>query len=426
METGSCVEAGTGDGVLVDDECFPVCPAGVTSEDETDFGFAQERSCVIEGSATATGASACEPEPLTDVPEPGDGFYIDETCYPPCASDATDADEEGVTDGFGYEMGNTCIVPDSEPATAALPCIPEQTDMGTGDGFQVGEECFPSCESPDLADEDGWGYEHQRSCVAADSTAALQATACEPLPLEGAPEPGDGYYTTDEDDVGTCNPPCQNPDDADEDGWGYEREVSCIAPGSTAALQALPCIPAESDLSGDCPSPLNCPNVQGEIECGCTWIAGLAERKQVILAAVSSVGGGSADMFLASSMMETETLTTDYTPGDGKSGDAYNLGLTKQNWGMIRQCHAAWSGLGPDDHSSASAMNSDEQLDAQVYKECRDNWGEDWWGGHRAGQIGNTSTDVQRFRAATEWTHDMLQDGHLNDDVRFWVDIPPI
>lgn len=415
-----------GDGFLVDDECYPACPEGVASDGGTDFGFAQERSCIIPGSTTALASTACEPAPIEGAPEPGDGYYLDGSCHPPCASDATDADEEGLLDGWGYEQGRTCVVIASEPAAQGLPCIPEELTTGTGDGFEIDTVCYPPCSRADLADDDGWGYEHQRTCIAPDSTASLQGTPCEAQPLDGAPEPGDGFYTEDEENGGECHPACENPADADADGWGYEKERSCIVADSDAALQALPCIPSASSLSGNCPATLTCPNVQGEIDCGCTWIEGIAERKAIILSAISTVGGGNADLFLASAMMETETLVADYTPGDGKSGDSYNLGLAKQNWSMIRQCHSAWSGLGADAYSSAFDMNSNEELDARVYKECRDKWGADWWGGHRAGQIGNTGLDVQRFQRATEWTNEMLQDGHLSDDVRFWVDIPPI
>lgn len=33
-----------------------------------------------------------------------------------------------------------------------------------------------------------------------------------------------------------------------------------------------------------------------------------------------------------------EGMTTDYTYGDGKTYDAANFGLFKQNWGMLRVC----------------------------------------------------------------------------------------
>jgi hypothetical protein len=193
-------------------------------------------------------------------------------------------------------------------------------------------------------------------------------------------------------------------------------------PDSEAAIQGLPCVPPPSDVTGSCPMTLTCPVVGGvTLECGCTWVDGLAERKAVILGTA-----GATQYFLASAMMETATLTADYALGDNKTGDAFNAGLAKQNWGMIRQCHAAWNGLGAGDFMTSTAMNSDLALDIQVYNECRDRFGAQWWAGHRSGNPNNANTtDVLQFKGAMDWTNSMLTD-HLTDDVRFWVSITPI
>lgn len=60
---------------------------------------------------------------------------------------------------------------------------------------------------------------------------------------------------------------------------------------------------------------------------------------------------------MASAMVETENLKADYTLGDGKTGDAFNAGRCKQNWYMVRQCHAAWNSLGA---SSILHLDRDE------------------------------------------------------------------
>jgi hypothetical protein len=93
---------------------------------------------------------------------------------------------------------------------------------------------------------------------------------------------------------------------------------------------------------------------------------------------------------------------------------------------MIRSCHSAWTGLGQGDYMTCTAMNGDLSQDIQVYTECRSQYGTGWYGGHRAGQPGSTSQDVRLFENATEWTQQMLKDGHLDDDARFWADITPI
>src|SRR5690606_39969479 len=142
------------------------------------------------------------------------------------------------------------------------------------------------------------------------------------------------------------------------------------------------------------------------------WVEGFAARKQAIIAAIDAGGAQSYGYyFLASAMMETNNLQTDYTYGDGKTGDAFNAGLCKQNWGMIKRCHAEWSGSG--DYNTAGAMNEDLSLDVQVYNECRASFGDNWWAGHRRGvQCGDNPsggncnpTDVATFKAAMDWTN---------------------
>jgi hypothetical protein len=111
-----------------------------------------------------------------------------------------------------------------------------------------------------------------------------------------------------------------------------------------------------------------------------------------------------------------------------KTGDAFNAGLAKQNWGMIRQCHAAFSGS--SDYMQAAAMNENLTLDVQVYGECRAKFGDQWWSGHRNGaaSLGANTHDIRVFKAAMEWIWTELQegDGHFTDDVYFWADVTAI
>lgn len=89
-------------------------------------------------------------------------------------------------------------------------------------------------------------------------------------------------------------------------------------------------------------------------------ISGLGARKQ----AVTGAGGNTRDLAIA--MLETKTMTADYTygmtinvsrkircvvciltylwTGDGKTGDSTNFGIFKQNWYMLR--HSASEFLG--------------------------------------------------------------------------------
>lgn len=61
---------------------------------------------------------------------------------------------------------------------------------------------------------------------------------------------------------------------------------------------------------------------------GSYTVPGLGKRKQQIMR-----HGGQV---LATAMLETDTLTTNYTDGDGKSGDSAHFGIFQQNWLMLR------------------------------------------------------------------------------------------
>jgi hypothetical protein len=62
-------------------------------------------------------------------------------------------------------------------------------------------------------------------------------------------------------------------------------------------------------------------------------------------------------------------------------------------------------------------------------------WSSGWpawnrgWAGHRNGSSGlsNPNTaDIQNFKIGEDWTNTQVQNGHPCDDVRFWVNLPPI
>jgi hypothetical protein len=184
---------------------------------------------------------------------------------------------------------------------------------------------------------------------------------------------------------------------------------------------------------GKCPTSLSCPNAgNGTIMCGCQVANGIGNSKRAILGAGASQSASDQPLvqyMLASAMIETADMTTNYPLGDGKTGDSFNAGVAKQNWGMIRVCHTAWNNLRSTAYATSEQMNSDRQLDVQVYVECRKHFGNNWWAGHRNGSAGlqNPNTaDIQNFKAGEDWTNQMIQNGgHQCDDVRFWVNLPP-
>ncbi|WP_425507051.1 carbohydrate-binding domain-containing protein [Teredinibacter haidensis] len=265
-----------------------------------------------------------------------------------------------------------------------------------------------------------WGWENDQSCIGPDSCPGGSGTDSSTSSSSSSSSTNTGssqqcnWY-------GTSYPMCQN----QSSDWGYENGESCIGVDTCNSQDGGNTTSSSSSssntgsTSGSCPSSLSCPS---GIECGCYTVSGLGSNKQ------SYTNAGADRRFLASAMMETEMMDTNYTYGDGKSGDAFNAGATKQNWGMMRQCHSAWSSYGADDYDVSAAMNSSKSLDVQVYNECRSYFGDNWFAGHRNGSSGldnpNTS-DINNFKTGYQWTYDMLN-GHESDDIRFWVSIPAI
>jgi hypothetical protein len=66
------------------------------------------------------------PEVPVEAVDPNNGRIVGGSCTLVCTSDATDADAQGVTDGWGYESSRSCITPASDLALSSALCsIPE-------------------------------------------------------------------------------------------------------------------------------------------------------------------------------------------------------------------------------------------------------------------------------------------------------------
>ena len=159
---------------------------------------------------------------------------------------------------------------------------------------------------------------------------------------------------------------------------------------------------------------------------GSYTVSGLGSRKQAVL----NTGGTVLELAIA--MLETDTMTTNYTYGDGKTGDAANFGIFKQNWHMIRQSVSQYSGYGANDWNAGAALNSNLSWDIQVRHAAQSKWGEStWFAGHRNGETGlnNPNTqDIANYRTAVYWIQSQINSSstYLSDDTRFWVSVPPI
>ncbi|MBC8085410.1 MAG: hypothetical protein H7Z21_19600 [Hymenobacter sp.] len=186
--------------------------------------------------------------------------------------------------------------------------------------------------------------------------------------------------------------------------------------------------PVTADAAGDIHCPKSLPKVPGypELECGCFEVVGLGGSKQAYVKAGATLN------FLASAMMETDKMSTDYPDGSGKRMDSFNAGAAKQNWYMIRTSYPAFRGLQAKDYGRARQLNSNRKVDVAVYHAAIKRYGLDrFLAGHRNGQTGTSNPntrDINRFRAAFRWTRDRIgsNSAYRINRVRFWVRVPEL
>ncbi|KAJ5490143.1 hypothetical protein LT330_003465 [Penicillium expansum] len=159
---------------------------------------------------------------------------------------------------------------------------------------------------------------------------------------------------------------------------------------------------------------------------GSYTVAGLGARKKEVL----NAGGNTRDMAIA--MLETDTMTTDYTYGDGKSGDGTNFGVFKQNWFILRNSASEFLGQSVDQVSNGAILNSDLKKDIQARHDGEKHYGyETWFSGHRNGESGvnNPGTeDITTYINAVAWIQQQIEsdEKYQSDDTRFWVDVVAI
>ena len=169
--------------------------------------------------------------------------------------------------------------------------------------------------------------------------------------------------------------------------------------------------------AGSCPSSLSCPN---GASCGCYTVSGLGTNK------TAYKNAGASQYFLASAMLETEKMSTNYTYGDGKTGDSFNAGACKANWYAAR--NAYYKSTCVSCYSTFAECNSSKSKDVTVWNSIKSYYGSKYWAVHRNGQSGyNTpnTTDINKFKTLNDWLNTKIS-GHLTDDVRFWSNLPSI
>jgi hypothetical protein len=201
--------------------------------------------------------------------------------------------------------------------------------------------------------------------------------------------------------------------DPDGDGWGWENNQSCVVRGS----RADPGAGSGGGATSACPSGASC---------GSYPVSGLGSRKQQ----VRNAGANTLDLAVA--MLETENMQANYTYGDGKTGDAANFGIFKQNWLMLRSACGQFSGQSASQYNNGAALNGNLGQDVSCLHQSQNHYGiNTWFAGHRNGASGLTNPntpDINTYKTAVYWIQSQLNanSANLSNDTRFWVNVPPI
>ena len=140
--------------------------------------------------------------------------------FPACQSASSDSDN----DGWGWENNRTCLVNNSAASTATTQNLSTQSVTTTNSGFPV---CTSSAADED---GDGWGYEFNRSCrVTVATQTAAPATSVTTTPATSSQDIQNGLY------LGRFPVCSDSSSDLDNDGWGYENFQSCYVVATTPA-----------------------------------------------------------------------------------------------------------------------------------------------------------------------------------------------
>lgn len=155
--------------------------------------------------------------------------------------------------------------------------------------------------------------------------------------------------------------------------------------------------------------------------------SGLGSRKQQVLNAGASL------LDLAVAMLETDTMqASSYAYGDGKTGDAANFGIFKQNWYMLRTSCSYFSGQTASQYNNGAILNTSLSEDVSCISQSQSHYGLTlWFAGQRDGQTGLSDPNqsiITEYQVAVEWIESQLNSSsaNLSNDTRFWVSVPAI
>ncbi len=196
--------------------------------------------------------------------------------------------------------------------------------------------------------------------------------------------------------------------------WAGRAGITLLS--VTIVLTAFASLPKHASAAG-CPSGMSC---------GSYSIPGLGARKQQILKA------GASTLDLAVAMLETNTMQATYASGDGKTMDAANFGIFKQDWYMLRSVCSRFLGLTSSQYLAGALLNSSLSADVACINQSQRYYGlSTWLAGERYGQtgIGHPNTpDIAMYTTAIYWIQGQLtsRSANLSNNTRFWVAVPAI
>jgi hypothetical protein len=146
----------------------------------------------------------------------------------------------------------------------------------------------------------------------------------------------------------------------------------------------------------------------------------------------SVLSSGGNTTWLAVGMEETNTLDSNYTYGDGKTGDGANFGYMKDNWYSYRTAVPQFSGQSSSQYNNGAVANGNYGNANSFANDIVSHYGwTGYWELHRDGQSGlnGWTSDINNYYQAIQWIASQINSNYskyTTDQTRFWVSVPAI
>jgi len=174
---------------------------------------------------------------------------------------------------------------------------------------------------------------------------------------------------------------------------------------------------------------LTCPKEGSKtLQCGSYWVSNqYATNKRS-----SQNAGNWRVTWLAVGMIETSTLDSNYTYGDGKSGDSANFGYMKDNWYSYRTAVSNFRGQSSSQWNNGAIANGNYGNAQNFANQIVSYFGwTGYWEVHRGGQsrLGVWNSDTDEYYQGVNWIQQQINSNYgqyTTDGTRFWVSVPAI